>query len=95
MRILGALLAMTLTASAGAALAQDGAPQGGEPQDGAPQCREVRPGHVECDPRVIEGTPQRPRAFVLIDRARDRYEAPPLERDLAREIRRSVRRAPF
>ncbi len=85
MRILGALLAMTISASAGAALAQDG----------EPQCREVRPGHVECDTRVIEGTPQRPRAFVLIDRARERYEPTPLERDLAGEIRRSVRRAPF
>ena len=63
-------------------------------QDGAESCRQVRPGLVQCAPTVIEG--RRPRAYFLLGRARDRWEAPPLRaRDLMGRVRRTVRQEPF
>lgn len=58
------------------------------------QCHLDRATHtILCDEIAIEG--DAPRPFVLLTRTRDDYEPPPLERDLAREIPRTVRRAPF
>ncbi len=36
-----------------------------------------------------------PSAFMLLGRTRDRHDARPLERELVREIPRTVRHAPF
>lgn len=81
-RILGIVVSIGIVTGASVALAQD-----------PPQCREVRRGVIECGEWNIEGDSGR--AFVLLPRTRDDYEAPPLERDLAREIRRTVHRTPF
>lgn len=61
-------------------------------------CRSVSDGHggrlVECDVQHIEADVPRP--FVILPgRSAIDHESPPLERDLAREIRRTVRRTPF
>ncbi len=63
-------------------------------QDDDVQCH-LAPGSrtVVCDEILIEG--DAPRAFVLLGRTRDRYEQAALERDLTREIPRTVRHAPF
>jgi hypothetical protein len=76
----------TLTLSALPALAED------------TTCRAVSDGHggrvIECDAQHIEADVPRP--FVILPgRSAFDYEAPPLERELAREIRRTVRRTPF
>lgn len=49
---------------------------------------------IRCEPTAIEGSAPRP-FVVMPGRSASRYEAPPLERELAPEIRRTVRRAPF
>jgi len=76
--------AITLTAGASAAAAQDG----------QPTCREVRPGFVQCTDTTIEG--RQPQSWVLLARSRDRWEPRPLRRrDAARDVVRTVRRSPF
>ena len=60
------------------------------------ECHEVRPGQIQCGTQTIYGRRHGPQGALLIPRARERYEAPPLvRRDLPREVRRSVRRTPF
>lgn len=86
-RIHLALLTLaTLTLSALPAMAED------------TTCRAVSDGHggrvIECDVQHIEADVPRP--FVILPgRSAFEYEAPPLEHELAREIRRTVRRTPF
>jgi hypothetical protein len=89
------LSATVLSAAATPAFAQDSRSRGTPPQ-GAAACREVRQGsrvELVCDELTIEGSS--PRAYVVLGRARASYEAPPLERDLAAEIPRTVQDTPF
>lgn len=69
------------------ALAQDTDP---------PQCERVmvngRP-EIVCREITIEGSSPRP--YLLLGRSRDRHDPPPLRRQLAPEIPRTVRRTPF
>jgi hypothetical protein len=86
MRSAGLFLALALVGASTTAIAQD---------DG-PRCeRRVRDGRVEivCGETHIEGSSPRP--YVLLGRSRDRHDAPTLDRELAREIPRTVRRSPF
>jgi hypothetical protein len=77
-------IAITLLTGASAAVAQDD----------QPTCREVRPGFVQCTGTTIEG--RQPQSWVLLGRSRDRWEPRPLRRrDAARDVVRTVRRAPF
>ena len=66
-------------------------------QDDGPRCeRVVRDGRAELVCESIEIEADVPRPFVVLPgRSAFDYEAPPLERELAREIRRTVRRTPF
>ncbi len=49
---------------------------------------------IRCEASEIEGSVPRP-FVVLPGRSASRHAPPPLERELAREIRRTVRRSPF
>jgi len=65
-----------------------------EAQSDGAACRTVRPGFVQCAETEIVG--RRPSAYVLLGRARDRYEPLPLvRRDGRRELVRVVRDRPF
>lgn len=57
------------------------------------ECHEIRPGQIERGTQTIYGHPHGPQGALLIPRARERYEPPPLvRRDMPHEVRRSVRR---
>ena len=97
MRTLLFVVALALPASlatAQEAAAQEATSQDASAEDAGHQtCRQVSPGHLECGEMRIVG--RSPSAFYLLSRTRPLYELPPLRRDLAREVRRSVRRTPF
>ncbi|MBX3269530.1 MAG: hypothetical protein KF729_04685 [Sandaracinaceae bacterium] len=80
MRTLVCLILLAVPASG--ALAQD-----------VPRCHERRPGYVECEETRVTGAA--PDSFLLLSRSRVGHDPPALRRDLLREVRRSVRRAPF
>jgi hypothetical protein len=66
-------------------------------QDDGPRCESVvRNGRAEMVCDIIDIEADVPRPFVILPgRSAFEYEAPPLERELAREIGRTVRRTPF
>ena len=76
------VLSLLLAVPASGAFAQD-----------VPRCQERRPGYVECEETRVSGAV--PDSFLLLARSRVGHDPPPLWRDLVREVRRSVRRAPF
>ena len=81
--LITAALTLSVPLGAGVASAQDQA-----------SCRTVRPGLVQCTETRVYG--RQPRTFYLLSRTRDTYELPELRRhDSVRDVRRSVRRAPF
>ncbi len=64
-------------------------------QDAGPTCRRT-PGPqpvLVCDEIVVNA--RRNQSFLLLPRSSVHFEPPPLERDLAREVARTVRHAPF
>lgn len=59
------------------------------------ECRTVRRGNesvVECSDTILHGRQQRPSVTIVLPRARNIYQPPPIERRPRREIVRSTRR---
>ncbi|MGE0785170.1 MAG: hypothetical protein AB7S26_05730 [Sandaracinaceae bacterium] len=71
------------------------APLAARASDDDYHCREVRPGHLECDDMVVQGRPQTPGGFYVLHRSALGWEATDLRRSFRREIVRSTGERPF